>query len=213
MTLKLHVFPLSPRAFKVLFAAHHLGVDYELNFVNLFKGEQNSPAFRGLNPNGRMPVLEDDDFVLWESNAIVNYLASKKPDAGLLPEDVRGRLAIEKWQFWDSNHWDPACAVFVFERIVKAAIGRGAPSQSEIERGEEMFARNAPALDAELQKHRYVAGDRLTVADLCIGSALAAAEAAQYPLEPYRAIQRWHADLKALPAWTTASDLQRQYAA
>src|SRR6185295_4965104 len=110
MAIKLHVFPVSPRAFKVLFAAHQMGVDYELKFINLFKGEQNAPEFRALNPSGRMPVLEDGDYVLWESNAIVNYLAAQKPDAGMLPSDTKDRLAVEKWQYFDSNHWDPTCA-------------------------------------------------------------------------------------------------------
>ena len=212
MSLKLHVFPISPRAFKVLLAAHHLDVAYELRFINLFKGEQNAPDFRALNPHGRMPVLEEDGYVLWESNAIVNYLASKRPEANMLPANTRERLAVEKWQFWESNHWDPACAVFVFERLVKAAIGRGAPDPAEIKRGEQLLSRNAPVLDAELLKHRYVAGDRMTVADLSIGAALSAAEIGQYPLEAYRGIQRWQAELKALPAWVAATELQRKYA-
>ena len=82
MSLKLYVFPPSPRGFKILFAAHHLGLDYELRLVDLTKGDQKAPAFLALNPNGRMPVLDDDGFVLWESNAIVEYLAAKA--AGIL---------------------------------------------------------------------------------------------------------------------------------
>jgi glutathione S-transferase len=209
MTIALHVFPVSPRAFKVLFAAHQMGVDYELKFINLFKGEQNAPEFRALNPSGRMPVMEDGDYVLWESNAIVNYLADR---AGKLPADTKERLAIEKWQYFDSNHWDPACATFVFERLVKPAIGMGDANPAEIARGEQLMARNAPILDAELQKHRYIAGDTLTVADISLGSALIAADVAQYPLEQYRGIQRWHADLKSLPGWARAAELQRKYA-
>src|ERR1700692_1248731 len=116
MTNKIHAFPASPRAFKVLWAANHLGIDYELVFVDLTKGGASTPEFLKLNPNGRMPVLQDGDYVLWESNAIVNYLASLKPDAGLLPADTKGRLSIEKWQFWESVHWDSACAIFSFER-------------------------------------------------------------------------------------------------
>lgn len=208
MAIKLHVFPVSPRAFKVLFAAHQLGVDYELKFINLFKGEQNSPEFRALNPSGRMPVLEDGDYVLWESNAIVNYLASK---AGQLPSDTRDRLAIEKWQYFDANHWDPTCAVFVFERLVKPAIGRGNADPAEIARGEQLWARNAPVVDGQLQKHRYVMGDKMTVADISLGAALIAADIAQYPLEPYRGIQRWQSDLASLPAWKQAVELQKQY--
>src|SRR5437660_9116407 len=77
MSLKLYVFPPSPRAFKVLLAAHQLGIDYELRLVDLTKGDQKAPSFLSLNPNARMPVLDDDGFILWESNAIVEYLASK----------------------------------------------------------------------------------------------------------------------------------------
>ena len=212
MTIKLHVFPASPRAFKVLFAAHQFGVDSELKFINLFKGEQNAPEFRALNPSGRMPVMEDGDFVLWESNAIVNYLASRRPEANLLPTETRARFAVEKWQYWDSNHWDPTCAIFVFERLVKSALGIGGPDAAEITRGEKAFARIAPPLDAQLTKNRYVAGDRLTVADISVGAALSVSDIANYPLQQYRGIQRWHAELKDLPSWASAAELQRKYA-
>src|SRR5262249_25964287 len=158
---------------------HHLGVDYELKFINLFKGEQNAPEYRALNPHGRMPTLEDGDYVLWESNAIVNYLAAKKGDTSLLPADTKARLAVEEWQFWDSNHWDPICAIFIYERFVKKALGRGDTDEKEIARGTTLFERNAPGLEAALQKHRYVAGGTLTVADICIAAPFIAAEMAQ----------------------------------
>ncbi len=209
MAIKLHVFPASPRAFKVLFAAHQMGVNYELKFINLFKGEQNTPEYRALNPSGRMPTMEDGDYVLWESNAIVNYLAAQ---AGKLPADAKERLALEKWQYFDSNHWDPTCATFVFERMVKPALGRGDADPAEIARGETLWARNAPVIDGQLQKTRYIAGDHLSVADISLGAALIAADIAQYPMEQYRGIQRWHADLKSLPGWAKAAELQRQYA-
>lgn len=208
MTIKLHVFPFSPRGFKVLFAANHLGIDYEMVFVDLAKQAQKAPGFAALNPNMRMPVLEDGEYKLWESNAIVQYLAEMKPQSGLLPKDVKARLAAVKWQFWESSHWDPACAVFMFERVVKGLFGLGEPSEAELERGNQLFARLAPVLDGELDKHRYLAGETLTVADISLGSTLARAEQAQFPLEPYRAIQRWHADLKSLPGWQKTMAIQ-----
>jgi glutathione S-transferase len=213
MSLKLHVFPLSPRAFKVLWAANHLGLDYELSYIDLTKGEQKREEFLALNPNGKMPVLEHDGFSLWESNAIVNYLAHLKPDAGLLPSDVKARIKALQWQFWDSTSWDPACAMLVFERVVKRLLKLGEPNPAEIERGEAKFATAAQVLDGQLQKHRYVAGDKLTVADFSVGAALNAADAAQYPLGPYRAIARWHAELKAMPAWSKTAALQMSKAA
>lgn len=207
MSLKLHVFPLSPRAFKVLLVAHHLDVDYELCFVDLAKGEHKTPEFTALNPNQRMPVLQDDGIALWESNAIVEYLASKKD--GWLPREPRARLALTKWLYWESNHWDPACAIFVFERLVKPFFGLGETSESEIARGEAALKRLAGVLDGQLQKHRYVTGDSLSIADLAIASPLCVAEQVRYPLEEYRGIQRWHAELKALPAWTRTASLQK----
>src|SRR6478672_994099 len=146
MTIKLHVFPLSPRAFKVMWAANHLGIVFDPVLVDFSKGSHRTPDFVDLNPNMRMPVLEDGDYVLWESNVILQYLAASKPEVGLLPEETRARLQIMKWQFWDSAHWDPACAIFAFENYVKKLFGRGEPSASEIARGNELFARLGPVL-------------------------------------------------------------------
>ena len=200
MSLTLYAFPPSPRGFKVLLAAHQLGIPYEFRLVDLAKGDQRAPTFLALNPNGRMPVLDDNGFVLWESNAIVEYLASKAGGTWL-PSATRDRLALTKWLYWESNHWDPTCAVYVFERLVKPFFGLGETSEAEIAKAETTFHRLAGVLNGELEKHRYVTGDTLTVADLAIASSLCVAERVNYPLENYRAIQRWHADLKALPAW------------
>ncbi len=124
MSLTIHAFPLSPRSFKVLWCANHLGLDYEFKLVDFTKSAQNAPDYLTINPNGRAPAIEHDGFVLWESNAIVEYFASLKPEAGLLPQDTRGRVPIAKWLFWESAHWDPACAIFAFERVVKP-FGQG----------------------------------------------------------------------------------------
>src|SRR4026208_1061907 len=81
------------------------------------KGEQNTPQYEALNPNMRMPTLKDGDYVLWESNAICQYLAAKTPESGLLPKDETARLDVTRWQFWDLAHWDPTCAVFAYEYV------------------------------------------------------------------------------------------------
>lgn len=209
MTIKLHVFPLSPRGFKVLFAANHLEIDYQMAFVDFTKQDQKTPSFTALNPNQRMPVLEDDGFVLWESNAIVQYLASLRPQSGVLPADLKARMTAVKWQFWETAHFDPACAIFMFERVVKPLFGRGEASKSELDRGEELMARLCPVLDAALQKTRYVAGDTLTVADISLGATLVSADQAKMPVEPYRGIQRWRTELAALPGWIKAASLMR----
>lgn len=200
--IELHVFPPSPRAFKVLVVANYLELPYQIRFVDLRKGEQRTPAYASMNPNMRMPTLKHGEYVLWESNAILQYLASQRPQAGLLPFDEQARLDVTRWQFWDLAHWDSACAVFVFERVIKPLfLGVQAADPAAIARGEEMFHRAASVLDGQLARNEFVGGPNLTLADFSIGSAMTMAAAAEYPVQEYRQIDRWHRSLAALPAW------------
>lgn len=199
--LTLHVFPPSPRAFKVLVVANHLGLDYETKIVDLAKGEQAAPAHAALNPNQRMPVLEEDGFVLWEANAIQQYLAAKKPASGLWPSEPKAQADISRWQCWDLAHWDAACAVLIFERLVKPMIFKGVTDPVEVAKGEERFHRAAKVLDGHLKGRNYIVGDRVTLADFSVGAAMNVAGPAAYPIGPYAEIKRWHAGLMKLPAW------------
>lgn len=208
MTIKLHAFPLSPRAFKVLLTAHQLDIPYEFKLVNFATQDQKTPGFTAMNPNQRMPVLEDNGYYLWESNAIVQYLALLKPESGYLPADLKARMDAVKWQFWESAHWDPTCAIFMFERVVKKLFNRGAPDEAELKKGAELMARNAPVLDGQLAKTRYVAGDRMTVADLSLAPSLVAAEESQMPITEYRHINRWLTEMRSLPAWIKTKAMQ-----
>ena len=202
MSIELYVFPPSPRAFKVMVVANHLGLDHMLRMVDLRKGDQKAPQYAALNPNMRMPTLKDGDYVLWESNAITQYLAMQKPEAGLLPKDERAQLDVTRWQFWDLAHWDPACATFVFEYIAKPVVlGINEPDTTAIAKGTDVFHRIAKVLDGQLQGRPFVTGEKLTIADLSLAAPLNYAEAAHYPIEPYGEIKRWFATLSALPAW------------
>jgi glutathione S-transferase len=208
MSLRLHVFPPSPRSFKALVVAHHLGVDYQLVLCDLTKGDQKSASYATLNPNQRVPTLEDGDLKLWESNAIIQYLATKKPESGLLPMDEPSRADVARWQFWESTSWDAACAILVYERVVKRFFGGGAPDPLEVEKGLQRFHRAAKVLDTHLHGRTYVCGNRLSLADFAIGADLTMAEPAQLPLEGYREIRRWAAMLADLPAWQRTRAMQ-----
>lgn len=201
MTIELYVFPPSPRAFKVMAVANQLELDPVIHVVDLRKGDQRTPEYAALNPNMRMPTLKDGDYVLWESNAITQYLASKRPESGLLPADPRARLDVTRWQFWDLAHWDPACAVFAFENFVKPFFGLGEPDAEALAKAGEPFHRVARVLDDQLRSRPFVTGGTLTVADFSLGSAMNVAQAARYPMEPYGEIKRWYDTLAALPAW------------
>jgi len=198
------VFPPSPRATKVTALANHLGLDCEPRLIDLFKGEQHGPGFAALNPNERMPVLEDEGFVLWESNAILYYLAAKKPGSGLWPSDARGQADVLRWHSWEAAHWFPACAILAFERVLKKLTGQGDPDPDEVAKGENQFHRCAAVLDGALRGRRWLLGDPLTIADFAVGAPMVLAEAAQYPTGKYAEITRWYGGLASLPAWKKA---------
>jgi glutathione S-transferase len=201
MSMEIYVFPPSPRAIKVMAVANHLGLDWTMRVLDPRKGDHMAPDYAALNPNCRMPTLKEGDYVLWESNAIAQYLASKRPESGLLPKDERARLDVTRWQFWELAHWHPACAIFAFEHVVKSLLGLGEPDKAEVAKGTEAFERAAAVLDGQLRDRKFVTGDTLTLADFSIGAAMKLAEMARYPVAPYGAIKRWYAGLCALPAW------------
>lgn len=200
--MKLHLTPPSPRAIKVLAVTHHLGIDPEVALVDLLGGENLKPAFAALNPNRKMPVLEDDDFVLWESNAIMQYLAAKAGDDRLWPSEPRRQADVSRWQCWELSHWGPACGTLVFERFVKNLFGQGAPDPVEVARGEQEFHRHAEVLNGHLERHDWLVGDDVTLADMSVGAWLVYAE--HYPGETYRRIRAWYERLRTLPAWQRA---------
>jgi glutathione S-transferase len=101
-SVRLYHFPTSPNCLKVCAVAYEIGIELELATVNIFKGESGSAAFRALNPNGLVPVLVDGDFVLWESNAILTYLASNYGSLALISTDARRPADIDRWLHWES---------------------------------------------------------------------------------------------------------------
>ena len=114
---------------------------------------------------------------------------------------------------WESTTWDPAVAILAFERGVKGLLGLGAPDPVEIEKGTQKVNAAFAILDAHLEGREFVCGDRVTLADFALGSALVLEQMAQLPLAPYIEIQRWGAQLSALPAWQATQKLRTPPAA
>lgn len=199
--MKLYYHPASPFARKPRIAAALLGIDLELAFVDLFAGAGQTPDFLKLNPLGKVPTLVDGDFSLWESNAIVQYLASQAPASPLWPADARSRADILRWQFWESTSLAPPCAVYVYERVLKPILGQGEPDPLELQKGEEKFHRAAKLLDSHLADRPWILGDALTLADISVAPVLMYAEPAQYPLAGYDHVASWFSKIRQLPAW------------
>lgn len=198
--MKAYVFPPSPNARKIMALAEHLGLPVEFQFVDVTKGETHTPEFLKLNPNGKMPVLVDGDFVLWESTAIMQYMASQKPNS-LWPEDVRVRADISRWQCWQLAEWMPACGILLWENLVKTMLQQGAPDLAAVAKGEEGFRHTAGILDAHLAQRDYLVGNAPSLADFSIAAPLEYTAVAKMPWGEFKHLQRWYGRIDALPAW------------
>jgi glutathione S-transferase len=148
-----------------------------------------------------VPTLVDGDFLLWESNAIVQYLGMQAGDTPLFPADARSRADILRWQFWESSSFAPACMILTYENILKAMLGRGAPDPAEVAKGEEKFRTCARLLDGHLAARLWLLGENLTLADISVGVGLMYTEAARMPLKEFPHVAAWFGRIRELPAW------------
>jgi glutathione S-transferase len=200
--MKLYGFPASPNTWKVRALASYLKTPLEFELVDLTKGVQRTPVYLALNPTGRTPTLVDGDFKLWESNAILEYVAEKSGSA-LWPKDARSRADIARWQFWALAHWGgEACAPLIFQRLVKKFLNMGPPDEAAVAKGTECFNKEAKMLDAHLAKQKYLVGDTLTIADFSVAAPMFHAKAAEMPLGPYANLRSWFERVAALPCWS-----------
>jgi glutathione S-transferase len=197
--MKLYGFPPSPNTWKVRAVAAQLGIPLDLVLVDLTKPR--TPDYLALNPAGRTPTLVDGDFTLTESNAIMQYLASRVPST-LWPDDARSRADITRWLSWQLAHWgSECCQPLIFQRLVKKLLNLGPPDEAVVAKGTEAFNREARILDAHLSKQPYLVGDAITLADFAVAAQLFYAKEGELPLAPYAHVRDWFARVSALPAW------------
>jgi glutathione S-transferase len=203
--VKLYLFPPSTRVLGIVALKNHLALDCEIQSIDLGRGDQLTPEYLALYPNKKMPTLEDDGFVLWESNAILFYMAAKHPDSGLWPSDLRCQADVLRWLAWKSAHWDAeSVGMVAYETTSKAVLGLGPPDPAFIARGEQNFARFAAVLNTALRGKTWLIGEQLTIADFSIGAQIPSAERMGLPVGKFSEILRWYKGLAALPGWRKA---------
>lgn len=202
--MKLYALPPSPNTFKVVALAHHLGLELEVVNMDVATGAHKAPEYMAKNPNALMPTLEDGDFHLWESNAILMYLAMKKPESGMWPSDLQGQAKVQQWLSWSVCHWGPAMRPFIFERIVKARFGMGPADEAEIAKATEAFPKVADVLEGHLKTHQFLVGDKLTIADFAVAAASPYVAMAGVPLDNYPNIKAYGERITGSEHWKKA---------
>lgn len=176
---------------KVLWCCDELGLPFQRVDAGLQFGRVNDPDYRELNPNGQVPCLEDGAFVLWESNAILRYLAMQYgPSSSLYPSEPKLRASIDRWLDWSLSTLAPA------ERPVFMTLVRTPPEDRDM----IALAANLKTLvarwkivDAHLQGRFHMEGDRFTIADIVLGAFAKrwfGVEGIERPAMP--SLQRWY---------------------
>jgi glutathione S-transferase len=204
--MKIHHNPFSSNSRRAIVVALHLGVKVDFVFVDLGKGEQKRPEYLRLNPNGKVPTLEDGDFALWESNSIAEYLCDITPKQTLLPHDLKARADVLKWTHWTSAHFAPAVGILGYENFVKKFVSGQDPDPKEVARGEKLVGDLLMILERHLEGREWLEQDRLTLADYAVASTVFARARIRLPSMPPR-VAAWLERVESQPAWKQAERL------
>jgi glutathione S-transferase len=189
---------LNPR--KACAVARYLNSPVEFKRIDLGKGEQKSPQFLAINPNGKVPALSDGGLKLWEANAIMCYLA-KAAGSELWPSDTAGQIDLQRWLSWNSEHFTRHAGSLYFQHLIKPRFLGQAPDAKAVEEATGFFKQFAQVLDDHLRDRPYLLGERLSLADFAVAVTLPYAQEAKIPVAGFPAIVRWHDRLTELPAW------------
>ena len=205
MTITLYAMQDSPHARKVRLLAAELGIPLQKVACDPRKGETRSADYLGKNPNGRVPTIEEDGFCLWESPAILKYLAAKRPERGLGGSDAREAALIDQWLFWWAGGAEAAIDAIFWAIFIKPKIlNQPGNDPGIMADARARIGRFLPVLDKQLEGRDYVIGP-LSIADFAIGARLdRAPELLQIDIAPYKNILAWRERLRAKPYWATA---------
>lgn len=183
---------------KALWCAEELGLPYRRIDAGGAFGVVDSPAYRALNPNGLVPTIDDDGFVLWESGAIVRYLAAKHSAGTLWPTDLQVRAEADRWMDWTNTTFWPAIRP-VFWNLIRTPVEQRDPKAMEESRLAtiEVLKR----LEAHLTGRRYIAGDTFTMGDIPLGCGIWRWFALPIERPALPNVQRWFDTLSERPAY------------
>lgn len=196
--MKLYLSPISPNSRKVSAVKAHLGIECDVQIIDLSNGENRAPKYLAINPNGMVPALTDGDFTLWESNAIMAYLCSKA-ESDLWP-DGNARYDVQRWMNWELAHFGRWLTIYGFEKF-RGKFGMGEPDDKVLAAAGTSIAKFAKILDDHLARRTFMVGEALSIADFAIASHLAYRVAAEYPLNSFKNVLAWEERLLEVPAW------------
>jgi glutathione S-transferase len=203
--LKIYGVPRS-RAFRTLWLAKELGLDYENVLTDFANNGTRSPEYLAINPNGHVPAIDDSGFILWESMAINLYLAKKYGAGSLYPTRLEDEAQTWQWSFWGMTEIERPVLTAMFNRAVYPEDKRDAAAADE---AEKQMQAPLKVLDGAVTGTPYLLGSEFTVADLNVASILSWARPARIDLSGVPKMADWLQRCALRPAAKAARELQR----
>ncbi|WP_078119314.1 glutathione S-transferase family protein [Thiosocius teredinicola] len=197
-TLQLYDFPRSGNCYKVRLLLSMLGVDYQRIAVDSTKGETQTDEFKRLNPRGQIPVLADGEILLWDSMAILVYLARRHGDGQWLPADALGEARVMQWLAVSENELQYGLA--------RARVAVLFSKPFDVDQCHREAKPGLEAMEHQLSDAPWLATDRPTIADLACYPYVALAGDGNFSLQPYPAVQAWLTRVEELPGWLALTD-------
>jgi len=191
--MKLYDFELSGNAYRIRLMLSLLGLDYERVPLKLMEGEQRGHAFLKLNPRGQVPTLDDGGTVVWDSLAILVYLARKYGGEKWLPIDAKGMAEVMQWLAVMENE--------VLYGLARARVICKFKRPGPLEETQLLGRKGLDVLEKRLAAHPWLALDHVTIADIGCFPYVALAPEGEIPLDDYPAIRKWIERIKALPGF------------
>ncbi|WP_426142000.1 glutathione S-transferase family protein [Pseudomonas sp. DWP3-1-2] len=191
----------SGNCYKIKLMLSLLGISYQWIAVDILNGETQTPAFLEKNPNGKIPVLElEDGTCLWESNAILNFLAD---GSHFLPAEPRLRTQVLQWQFFEQYSHEPCIAV---ARFIQFYLGLPQERLAEYRSLQKAGYRALAVMEQQLKRTPYLVGDRFSIADIALYAYTHVAHQGGFDLSAYPGIVQWLARVKDQPGYVGMLD-------
>jgi len=198
--MRLYHNPLSSNARRVLLTASQLGIKLDHVMID-FASESDRKRLEEVNICGKVPVLEDDGMLLWESCAIMQYLADKAGAADLYPAGLKERADVNRWMFFAAQHFAPAIGILTWEYLWKKFVTGEDADPVEVRKGETYVHEHAAVLDKHLATRQWLSGDHLTLADFAVAAPMMYVSRAKVPVDQYPHLLAWAERVRQLPAW------------
>lgn len=201
-TFTLYTHHHSANGRKVLAITNYLNLKPKIIPINVYAGDGQKPDYLKINPFGKIPTLVDGKFILWESNAIMLYIAEKYGDYQLSSQDIQTRAEIIQWFCWEQSHWQTSISAVLAPVVGHALVPALIPEPKESPNWKHSeFHKWVTFLNTHLDKKQFLVNNQFSIADISVAAMMTYFRFAKFPFNEFSALRDWYEHIESLDAW------------